>query len=274
MNSITVLGSGDTLGTPVAGCTYPSCVDLNPKSKRFRFGLLLEIKGKKILVDANPDLKWQSMQSNFELKDIDVVLITHTHSDHVNGLGEFFYRRPIQIPIYCLDHPLTCRQMDYFRYLEIEKILKFRTYDNYVPFWPVGNIKVTPIELNHGYPCSGFVVEFDGKKIGIVSDTNLVLKDSSIKMLNACDYLLSDTFSENLDQVNQVYQDCGIDCPEKNTNWFHMTIAEAQQLLRVTNSKKLVTVHMSRFMPPHQQLVDRYQTDNFIIGYDNYKINI
>ena len=65
----TILGSGDTLGTPIAGCSGPACLD--PKSKRYRFGLLLEFDGLKILIDPNPDLKWQCLNSGFELKDID-----------------------------------------------------------------------------------------------------------------------------------------------------------------------------------------------------------
>lgn len=71
MNKITLLGSGDTLGTPLAGCTDASCVDIDRKSKRFRFGMLLELGGKKMLIDTNPDLKWQCLEFGFELKDID-----------------------------------------------------------------------------------------------------------------------------------------------------------------------------------------------------------
>ena len=63
MSKITLLGSGDTLGTPLALCNCASCVDNNPKSKRTRFGLLIEHENKTILIDTNPDLKWQCLKS-------------------------------------------------------------------------------------------------------------------------------------------------------------------------------------------------------------------
>lgn len=272
MNKITILGSGDTLGTPLAGCNYPSCTDSDPKSKRFRFGLLLELDNKKILIDTNPDLKWQCLQSHFELKDIDAILITHTHSDHVNGMGEFFYRRQRPILTYYLDHPVIKKHIDYFGYLATEKVLEFVSFKNLVPFMVAGNIKVTAIELNHGFPCCGFVIEFDGTKIGVVPDTNLNLKKEALEALTNCDYLFADAFSEDMKQVENVYSDCGIDVPNLKLEWFHMTIPEAQKLLTMTNSKRLYTVHMSRFVLPHQQLVESYQTDKFIIGYDNQEI--
>lgn len=274
MNKITILGSGDTLGTPLAGCNSESCVDTDSRSKRYRFGLLIEISGKKILIDTSPDLKWQCLQSHFELKDIDAVLITHTHSDHINGMGEFFYRRQKPIPTYYLDHPITRKHLDYFRYLEKENILKFISYENYVPLMVVDNVKVTAIELNHGFPCSGFVIESDGVKIGIVSDTNFNLKQESLKTLDSCNYLFADAFSEDTKQVENIYRDCGIDVPNLELEWFHMTMSEAQKLSAATNSKRLYTVHMSRFVSPYQQLVRKYQTDEFIIGYDNQEIVI
>ena len=134
---ITVLGSGDTLGLPLSGISSPD--------KRFRFGLLIETEDKKILIDANPDLKWQCINSNFQLKDIDAILITHTHSDHVNGMGEFFYRRSSPIPTYFLNHPLIRKHIDYFHYLSDEQVLTFIPYENYQKFSLSNSIMVTPV---------------------------------------------------------------------------------------------------------------------------------
>ncbi|MDQ3099489.1 MAG: MBL fold metallo-hydrolase [bacterium] len=273
MNKITILGSGDTLGTPVAGCNNPSCIDEDPKSKRFRFGLLLEIEGKKILIDTNPDLKWQCLQSGFELKDIDYLLISHTHSDHVNGMGEFFYRRPLPIPTYFPDHPLALKHMDYFRYLEREEVLSFIPYSNYEPFNLTDTIRVTPVDLNHGFPCSGFIIETGNTKIGVISDTNLKMSDKTMMALNNCDYLFADAFSEDIEQVKKVYIECGLEAPDLNSEWFHMTIPEAKQVQELTKSKKLYTMHMSRHMSPHKELVEKYQTDKFIIGFDNLVVS-
>lgn len=262
---ITVLGSGDALGSPLCGLPSPD--------KRFRFGLLIETGGVKIIIDTNPDLKWQCLNSNFQLKDIDYILLTHTHSDHANGMGEFFYRRPNPIPLYYLDNPLICRHLEYFRYLETEKVIKFVPYQNYQQF-KLCNILVTPLELNHGFPCSGFVIKVDNKKIGIVSDTNKNLKPETIDELRFCDLIFVDTFSENLDQVTKIYSDYNIPAPNLATQWFHMTLPQAQELQKLTNSKRLCTVHMNRHISPYHELVKKYQTHDFIIGFDNQTFEV
>ncbi len=269
MNKITLLGSGDTLGTPLAGCNSASCVDTDSRSKRYRFGLLIEINGKKILIDTNPDLKWQCLQSNFELEEIDYILITHTHSDHLNGMGEFFYRRKVPTKTYYLDHPLIRKHIDHFRYLENEKILEFKQYKVHKSFKLNADITVTPVELSHNFPCCGFVIKTKDKKIGIVSDTNFNLPTETIEVLKGCDFLFVDAFSEDLEQVKKVYLDCGIDVPNLETEWFHMTFPETKKLQEVTQSKILYAIHLSRFVQPHKKLVEKYQTDNFIIGFDN-----
>ncbi len=269
MNKITILGSGDTLGTPVVGDHIQQI-----KTKRTRFGLLLEINGKKILIDTNPDLREQCLRLGLDLKTIDNIFVTHTHPDHVNGMGEFFYRKEAPIPTYHLEHPLINSHTDSFRYLEREKVLNFLAFENYQPIKLENGMVVTPIELNHGFPCSGFVIEFDNTKIGIVSDTNLKLKEKSLDLLNNCDILFADAFSEDLEQVSSLYDRCGITTPNLENEWFHMTISEAIDLQRKTNSKKLYTVHMSSFMSSHDKLVDKYQTDNVVVGYDLCEIQI
>jgi phosphoribosyl 1,2-cyclic phosphate phosphodiesterase len=274
MNKITILGSGDTLGTPVFGCKSDACKDKDPKSKRFRFGLLIELEGKKILIDTNPDLKWQCLQSKFELKNIDTILITHCHSDHVNGMGEFFYRKTKPIPTYFLKDLLTKKNIDYFKYLEREKILKFIPYINYTSFELTNNIKITPIELNHGFPCSGFIIQSNKIKIGIITDTNFSLKEKTLDLLKNCDYLFVDAFSENSKQILNVYKDCELKPQNLKTEWFHMTFVEAKKLQKITKSKKLYTVHMSRYVSPHKKLVKKYQNDNFIVGYDGQIIKM
>lgn len=205
--SITILGSGDTLGTPVAGCSQAACAD--SASKRYRFGMLLQLDGTTILIDPNPDLKWQCLDQGLALSDVDHVLITHHHSDHVNGLGEFFYRRPEPTTVWYGEHPLNHRLMDYWRYLEREAVLEFRTFTDFQSFQLSETVSVTPIELNHGFPTSGFVIAWRGKRIAVVTDTNALLRDESLGALQDVDLLFADTFSEDSAQIVGVYEDCG-----------------------------------------------------------------
>jgi phosphoribosyl 1,2-cyclic phosphodiesterase len=270
---LTLIGSGDTIGTPVYGSNQAS--DNAPNSKRFRFGALIECRGKKILIDASPDIKWQCLNSKFALKEVDYILLTHSHSDHINGLGEFFYRRPKVTECFYINHPLTSRHIDYWKYLEREGVMKFIPFEVNSEFKIENDIKITSVELNHGFPCSGFVIECESKRIAIITDSNSHLTESSIKALMNCDLVLIDTFSEDFDQVKQLYLDVNEPIPEDiRKDWYHMTIKESICLSQKLNSAKTISVHMSRYMAPQEQLIAKYQTEKFIIGYDNLEITL
>ena len=46
--------------------------------------VLVQTKGRNILIDTSPDLRMQLLDA--EVDNIDLVLYTHDHADHVNGL--------------------------------------------------------------------------------------------------------------------------------------------------------------------------------------------
>ncbi len=276
MNKITILGSGDALGTPAIGCKRPASIDakVNPKSRRTRFGMFIQLGGVNILIDPNPDIKQQLIDNDIRLKDIDHIFTTHQHSDHVNGLGEFFYRREEVTKLWYGKHPLNEKLVDYWRYLEREGVMSFNEFEDYSSIKLSKDVQITPVAMSHGFPASGFVVESSNAKIGIVTDSNNSLSKETIEALVNCDYLFVDSFSENLDQVKGVYEDCNIAVPDLEEEWFHMTLPEVKELQDKTKSDKTFTVHMSRHMAPHDKLVTEYQTDKFIIGYDGLSVNI
>jgi phosphoribosyl 1,2-cyclic phosphate phosphodiesterase len=83
------------------------CTSQDPKDKRLRCSSLLEVKGKRILIDCSPDFRQQMLGIDF--KPLDAVLITHEHYDHVGGLDDL---RPYSIfgdvdvyaEKFCADH--------------------------------------------------------------------------------------------------------------------------------------------------------------------------
>jgi phosphoribosyl 1,2-cyclic phosphate phosphodiesterase len=94
------LGTGGSVGIPVIGCKCPVCSSMNPKNKRMRPSALLIIGKKKILIDTGPDLRQQALL--FDISEIDGVIITHTHYDHIGGLDElrvFYFREKKKVPI-------------------------------------------------------------------------------------------------------------------------------------------------------------------------------
>ena len=87
MNKITILGSGTSTGVPILGCKCQVCQSNELRNKRLRTSALIElINGKKILIDASPDLRTQLL--NNDIDNIDGVIITHDHADHTHGMDD------------------------------------------------------------------------------------------------------------------------------------------------------------------------------------------
>lgn len=83
---VTILGSGTSAGVPTLGCRCPVCMSTDPHNKRMRASIYLEQGNTRILVDCGPDFRTQALLRG--IHDVDHVLITHTHSDHLNGLDD------------------------------------------------------------------------------------------------------------------------------------------------------------------------------------------
>ncbi|MBY0407988.1 MAG: MBL fold metallo-hydrolase [Rickettsiales bacterium] len=98
---VTLLGSGSSAGVPEVGCVCEVCRSDNPKNKRTRASLLIEVDGKNLLVDTSPDLRQQALREGFSR--VDAVLYTHDHADHTGGIDDmraFNVRADAPIPVY------------------------------------------------------------------------------------------------------------------------------------------------------------------------------
>ncbi|HEX5760241.1 MAG TPA: MBL fold metallo-hydrolase [Thermoanaerobaculia bacterium] len=98
---ITMLGSGTSTGVPVIGCTCSVCTSKNPRNRRWRTGLRLELERGVALVDTPPDFREQALR--FGVHRVDAVLFTHAHADHVFGLDDlriFNFRQRTAIRCY------------------------------------------------------------------------------------------------------------------------------------------------------------------------------
>jgi phosphoribosyl 1,2-cyclic phosphate phosphodiesterase len=83
---VTMLGCGPSQGVPVVGNRWGDCDPSNPKNRRSRPSIVVEDNGVRLLVDMAPDVRDQLLSN--EINQIDAVLFTHLHYDHVAGIGE------------------------------------------------------------------------------------------------------------------------------------------------------------------------------------------
>ncbi|MCR9150523.1 MAG: MBL fold metallo-hydrolase [Rhodobacteraceae bacterium] len=86
----TILGCGSSGGVPRIGGHWGACDPDNPKNRRSRCSMLVErIDGGKItrvLIDTSPDMRAQLL--NAEVAELDAVVFTHAHADHMHGLDD------------------------------------------------------------------------------------------------------------------------------------------------------------------------------------------
>ena len=69
------------------GCDCAVCRSSDPRDARTRPSVYLECDdGVRILVDTGPDLRFQALRHG--IRQVDAVLYTHAHADHVMGLDE------------------------------------------------------------------------------------------------------------------------------------------------------------------------------------------
>jgi phosphoribosyl 1,2-cyclic phosphate phosphodiesterase len=83
---ITFLGTGTSTGVPVVACNCNVCTSDGPRDKRYRTSVMLSHGSSNIIIDCGPDFRIQMLKHKVE--DIDAVLFTHAHRDHIAGLDD------------------------------------------------------------------------------------------------------------------------------------------------------------------------------------------
>jgi len=229
---ITLLGTGDAVGTPHVGCACTQCTYAKEKGiERLRTSILITHEGRSILIDTSPDLRRQLLQNGSP--KIDAVIWTHGHYDHFMGFGEFYRVQKIP-PVYAAPPVMEyCGAIYHF--------LIHQKYEIpvYTPFTLFG-IEFTLVEVTHPdiYTCG--VVFSDGKnRIGYTSDTNEHFPQKTRELLTGVDLLLIDgLFPSSFKKVAK-----------------HLNYEEAVIMAEQLKVQDFRVVHMSHYLPfnlPHQ----------------------
>jgi phosphoribosyl 1,2-cyclic phosphate phosphodiesterase len=99
---VTFLGTGTSHGVPMIGCDCNTCRSSDPRDRRLRPSIYLDVPDRvRLLVDTSPDLRQQALTNG--IKRVDAVLFTHAHADHILGLDELRRFNAVQgtsIPCY------------------------------------------------------------------------------------------------------------------------------------------------------------------------------
>ncbi len=86
MLKVTILGSGTSHGVPMIGCHCEVCTSSDPRDKRMRPSVMLDLDGHNVLIDVAPELRLQMIAAGIDVAE--VVLLTHGHADHLHGIDD------------------------------------------------------------------------------------------------------------------------------------------------------------------------------------------
>ena len=238
---ITLLGTGDAVGTPKIGCSCPACLDAidGGNSRRLRFSVLVESSQGKVLIDTSPDLRWQFLKKG--ISHIDGVIWTHSHYDHYAGFGDF-HRIQSGVNVYGLKNTLDYI-LNYLYFMNpVRHDVEFCT-----PFELIG-LEMMLVEVNHPplEETAGVIIRDGKSKVVITGDTTQHLSKRTIELMLEPDLLIADAI-----------------IPPRKSILKHMNSQEAMELASLLNAKNVVLTHLSHNFPPHDESVKLWP-----LGYD------
>jgi phosphoribosyl 1,2-cyclic phosphate phosphodiesterase len=151
---VTFLGTGTSHGVPAIGCRCATCLSDDPRDRRWRPSILIELPEASVLVDTAPDLRAQALA--FGVARVDAVLYTHAHADHLLGLDDIRRFNEIQGgPVSCYGNRATitelCRTFAYaFRPGPVGGgVPRLNVFTVEGPF-SLGRSEIVPVPVLHG----------------------------------------------------------------------------------------------------------------------------
>ncbi|MFI3240907.1 MAG: MBL fold metallo-hydrolase, partial [Bacteroidales bacterium] len=104
---IEFLGTGTSTGVPQLRCCCEVCTSDDKRDNRLRASAIVRVNNHSILIDCGPDFRAQILRASDS--DLDAMLITHSHYDHVGGVDDLRpYCSPDNpFPIFCQENVAT-----------------------------------------------------------------------------------------------------------------------------------------------------------------------
>lgn len=248
------LGTGTSSGIPLIGCTCDVCISTNPKDKRLRTSVLIETDGKTFIIDIGPDFRQQMLRE--EVKNLDAVLMTHSHKDHTGGLDDiraynFMLRK--DMPIYLDEQTERILRLHYDYIFAVDPYpgiprVKLKRISNQ-PFEAEG-VPVTPIQVyHHQMPVLGFRIH----DFTYITDANRIaeeekekIKGSKVLVLNAL---------------------------RRESHISHFTLDEALALIEELQPQQTYLIHMSHQLGRHTD-INKTLPKGVALSYDGLNIEV
>lgn len=190
------LGTGTSVGVPMIGCHCAVCMSKDPRNNRRRTSLYVRTERTAFVIDTPPDFRQQVL--DYGIERVDAVVFTHAHADHIFGFDDIRRFNTIQncvIPAYADAETLEdVRRV--FHYVGNRPAAKglYRPLVDFVevagPF-SVGDVRLAPLDVEHGRKMTGYLIEHGGVRIGYVPDCH-VMPEATVARLRGVDVMILD----------------------------------------------------------------------------------
>lgn len=233
----TVLGSGTSKGVPELGCSCRICRSADSHDKRLRASVLVKTHGMNILIDASPDFRAQALANG--IYNIDAVLITHSHYDHVGGFDDL---RPFcaqgKLPVYLKEDVNSDlhKRLDYcFRPDPYPGVPTFDMHEvGDRPFF-INGLKIVPIKVMHGkLPILGYRIG----DFAYITDAKTIPEEELCKL-------------EGLDTLV-------INALRPREHFAHMSFDEAVGFIEKVKPRRAFLTHFNHEAGLHEEMKSRF----------------
>ncbi len=207
----------------MVACNCAVCASTDKKDKRLRSSILVQSDKTAFVVDTTPDFRYQMLREN--IKQLDAVLFTHPHKDHIAGLDDvkafsFFSGNAMQLYANALTEKSIRSEFYYIfadkRYPGVPEV-RINTID-LTPFY-IGDIPVIPILVWHlNMP----VYAYRFGNFTYITDANRIDQEERLKIIGS--------------------EEMVVNALRHNTHISHFTLAEAIELI---NDVKVPTAYLT-----------------------------
>ncbi|QKY16801.1 MBL fold metallo-hydrolase [Halorubrum sp. CBA1229] len=267
---VTLLGTGDTTGTPTAGCDCDTCVAARERGvsrSRFSVHVANERTGESLLVDFSPDFRQQFLDADVPLPDAGIV--THIHFDHLDGLGNV-YRLVDGLPVHAPNEtdPATDESVAETiraKYDYLEDRIGVHAREPFEPFETCG-LEVRFVPVDHPpLLCYGVVIEDPetGATLSLTGDTSYDVPERSREALAGADLLLADAIvpASLCDHHPIGGGHEGPDGVPRTFGTKHMTREGALALADELDADRTRLVHVAHYYPPDEAFAEPLAVD-------------
>ena len=258
----TLLGTGSSGGVPRVGNQWGKCDPSNPKNRRRRCALLVELLSDAgttaVLIDAGVDLREQLLSAN--VMHLDGVLLTHSHADHIFGLDDLrqlalVMKSPIPVHMDANTADTVMPAFGYiFRQAPTSSYPAFCTdleihHDKLTTIQgAAGAIEFHPLVVEHG---DIHALGFRMGNIAYLPDMKKVADSRSLKALENLDVLI-------------------VDCLREVNHPAHLSLSESLEFIEQINPRRAVLTNMHSDLD-YESLLKRLP-ENIVPGFDGFQL--